>query len=156
MRILEGRTALGDDVDVENVLAITFTKKAAREMRERVAKGLVGRRSENAQELEERLQDAYIHTFHAFCTRILRSYAFEAGLSPDFAVAEELEGARLLERAALDTLRARLDRDDADLMRLLRGPSLHRTAWAYRQAGGVSSWDSGCAGGRGRRARAPA
>ena len=66
------------------ILVITFTDKAANEMKGRIL-----------QELEENnipvlnSQDLWISTFHSFCMRILKKYSIEAGLSPSFKMGEE-------------------------------------------------------------------
>ena len=60
----------------QQIFAVTFTNKAAQEMLERI-KELLG----TTQGLEVR-----IHTFHAFCVRLLRQYAEEIGLGVNFAI----------------------------------------------------------------------
>ncbi|MGQ9841875.1 MAG: UvrD-helicase domain-containing protein, partial [Anaerolineae bacterium] len=73
----------------ENVLAITFTNKAAAEMRERL-EGLLG------PELAGRIT---IKTFHAFGTQLLREHAQRLGLSPQFVILAEEDRLTLLRQA---------------------------------------------------------
>ncbi len=74
-----------------NILAVTFTNKAAREMRQRVAV-LVG---ENP---ESRAFMPYMSTFHSICVRILRQEASEAGLDPRFVIFDESDRSTLIKQ----------------------------------------------------------
>ena len=81
-----------------SILALTFSNKAAREMRARVG-ALLGPR--NAGEVGGPDLPA-ISTFHAFCGDLLRRYALLVGLRPDFRLIGETEGYFLLRRIATD------------------------------------------------------
>ena len=89
------RAVVHDEVPVEGMLAITFTDKAAAEMRERVrARFLELGRREDARSAE----GAAISTIHGFCARLLRTHALAAGIDPDYHVLDGLEA----ERVAVD------------------------------------------------------
>jgi len=78
--------AAGDAAPWE-ILAITFTNKAADEMRRRVA-DLVGAR---------RAERMWVSTFHSACLRMLRSHALRAGYQPGFTVYDDTDSRRLVE-----------------------------------------------------------
>jgi ATP-dependent exoDNAse (exonuclease V) beta subunit len=86
------RAVLEDGVEVSAILTITFTEKAAAEMRERIRLrlGEVG-----AHEAARATDGAFISTIHGFCARLLRAGAVQAGVDPAFRVLDELEAARL-------------------------------------------------------------
>lgn len=80
----------------EEILAITFTEKAAGELAERVRTALFeADRPADARALD----GAWIGTIHSFCARTLRRYALEAGIDPSFSVADTVEAQRLREAA---------------------------------------------------------
>lgn len=79
-------------VSPENILAVTFTNKAAREMRERVEKLLSTGSTRRP----------LITTFHALGVRILREFAHEAGLSPKFSIYDRDDSLRAVKRALAD------------------------------------------------------
>jgi ATP-dependent exoDNAse (exonuclease V) beta subunit len=75
-------------IDVGSLLVITYTRKAAGELRVRIRREL---RERGRHDLARELDGAWIATIHGFCARLLRTYPFEAGLDPRF---RELDGAQ--------------------------------------------------------------
>jgi len=78
---------------VDEILVITFTEKATREMKSRIVDELT--RLELTEE-RRRLETAYISTIHGFCSRLLQENPFEVGIDPNFTVLDEPQARRLL------------------------------------------------------------
>ncbi len=87
-----------DGLRADEVLAITFTEKAAGELRARVRARLL---ELGAREAAREAEGAWITTFHGFCARILRAHAVAAGLDPAFTVLDPADG-RAAVRQAFD------------------------------------------------------
>lgn len=100
--------------NVNEILAVTFTKKAASQMKEKLRKALIKtindsktgatRRAELKKQLEN-VGNADISTIHSFCSKLLRSYFYAAGVDSSFRIinGDDAEGTAL-KNTALETL----------------------------------------------------
>ena len=78
-----------ENISYPHILAITFTNKAAGEMRERIfSLGVSGR--------------MWVHTFHSLCARLLREYASAAGINPNYTIFDESDRRALLREVIAD------------------------------------------------------
>lgn len=118
---LEGDTG---QAELRQLVAITFTDAAAREMRDRIRRACYDRLkaadSDRAQadwlRLLREIDAARVSTIHAFCTALLRRHAVEAQVDPTFRVLEQAAADVLLTDVIDDVLRGLLsDRDPAAL-----------------------------------------
>ncbi len=94
------RRLAGGQCRPEGLVATTYTKKAAGELRARLAQELY---KAGHHELAERLDTSLIGTVHSVCQRLLQRFAFEAGISPDLEVMTE-DQSRLFLNQAVETV----------------------------------------------------
>jgi ATP-dependent exoDNAse (exonuclease V) beta subunit len=113
-------------LDVDSILVITYTKRAAGELRARIRAALTER---GRPDLARELEGAWISTIHGFCNRLLRAYPFAAGLDPRFRELDEPQAAVLRGeafRAALTSFCADGDPERVQLLATYGAAGLRR------------------------------
>jgi ATP-dependent helicase/nuclease subunit A len=113
---------------LEDIVAITFTDKAAAEMKERLRKAFhdLGNAAEQKSSeeqtrwrgLERRVETSRISTIHSFCMAILKENALALGMDPDFGILTDADRHFLVNEVIEESLHGLLDQEDVPAMRL--------------------------------------
>jgi ATP-dependent helicase/nuclease subunit A len=96
------RAVLEDEVAVDRILAITFTEKAAAELKQRIRRRLL---DAGEREHARAAEGAWIGTIHGFCSRLLRAHPLAAGIDPEYRVLDQPE----TERVGIDAFERALE-----------------------------------------------
>src|SRR5258708_803269 len=118
---------------IEQIVAVTFTEKAAGELKLRIRKELESLRQRTADagvqasltDAIQRLEEAHVSTIHGFCADLLRERPVEARIDPLFEVLTEPRAERLFDEAFRGWLHAQLERPPEGVRRALR-----RSVWS--------------------------
>jgi ATP-dependent helicase/nuclease subunit A len=115
-------------VSVDNIVAITFTNRAANEMRQRVRKKIddllrATSGSERQAWLRHKraLEGALITTIHGFCSRLLHEFPVEANIDPQFMLLDEHQAAMLLDSVVEETISDAIHHGDEKMIQLAQG-----------------------------------
>jgi ATP-dependent exoDNAse (exonuclease V) beta subunit len=103
-------------LDVDSILVITYTRRAAGELRTRIRAALHER---GRDDLARELDGAWISTIHGFCLRLLKAYPFAAGLDPRFRELDDAQAAVLRGEAFRAALEDFTSGGEPDRLRLL-------------------------------------
>jgi ATP-dependent helicase/nuclease subunit A len=128
------------NLNIDQIVAITFTNRAANEMRERLREELnlilrAASTDERRQWLNYKrtLDGAVITTIHGFCARLLREFPVEARIDPQFLLLDEHRAALLLEAVVEETLTEFISAGHVEISRLTLGVGRGKLAAALAQ-----------------------
>jgi ATP-dependent helicase/nuclease subunit A len=117
-----------ENISVDQIVAITFTNRAANEMRERLRReldkilaGADPRERARWMRHKRTLDGAIITTIHGFCARLLREFPVEADLDPQFALLDAHQSAMLEEAVAEETITEFISAEDQAITELAAG-----------------------------------
>ena len=110
------RAVVDDGLDVDSVLVITYTERAAGELRARIRASLIER---GRPDLALELDGAWVSTIHGFCRRLLGAHPLAAGIDPGFRVLDESQALVLQAEAFTAALEAFCAADEPDRWQLL-------------------------------------
>jgi ATP-dependent helicase/nuclease subunit A len=111
--------------EISGIAAVTFTRKAAAELKERFQlalekrfKGAEGERKELIERALQNLEQGFVGTIHSFCARLLRERPVEAGIDPGFIEMDELENS-LHQEEVWEEYLSRIILEDRKILALL-------------------------------------
>jgi ATP-dependent helicase/nuclease subunit A len=136
-------------VSVDNIVAITFTNRAANEMRERVRttiddllRATAGDERKRWLRHKRALEGAVITTIHGLCSRLLHEFPVEANIDPQFVLLDEHQAVMLLEAAVEESLTNAIHHGYEKIVQLTQGTGRSALArallelyWKYRGEG---------------------
>lgn len=125
------RLIVEEGVKVDEILAVTFTKLAAQEMKDKLRSALTKKylatKDERLKEELELVNGADISTIHSFCSKLIKKYFYHLGVDYSSRVVDENEKKRLEERAVNDLFESLYDSQNEDFLSLIPAFSSGRT-----------------------------
>ncbi len=119
------KTESGPQLGLDQIVAITFTEKAAAEMKARLRRKFrEAADPANAgdmhfwREMERQVESARVSTIHSFCASILREHALRIGMDPDWGVLGDAESEQLAENVVTETIYRLLEKEDPACLRV--------------------------------------
>lgn len=116
------------NVSVDNIVAITFTNRAANEMRERVRAAIDALLRSVPPDERQRwlrhkrtLEGAVITTIHGFCSRVLHEFPVEANIDPQFVLLDEQQATMMLEAVVDEALSNAIHHGNEKIVKLAQG-----------------------------------
>ncbi len=122
----------GHNFDLRHILAITFTEKAAANMKAKIAAAFAHNPAKQAE-----VDNAWISTIHGFCTRLLKENAVAAGIDPAFAVLDQYEAEDLQRECMSGALDQTLELRPAETMAMMEALAQPDIAWHL-----LNTWDA--------------
>jgi ATP-dependent exoDNAse (exonuclease V) beta subunit len=115
-------------VSVDNIVAITFTNRAANEMRERVRiaidsllRATSGAERQRWLRHKRALEGAVITTIHGFCSRVLHEFPVEANIDPQFVLLDEQQSTLMIEAVVDEALSNAIHHGNDKIVKLAQG-----------------------------------
>ena len=113
-----------EDVNIDELLVVTFTNAAASEMRQRILDAIYAyleKHPENTKMQEQimKMARANICTIHSFCLDVIRNHFYEIGISPNIRIGKPNE-MELLKRQVLEALfEEKYEKEDEEFLQLI-------------------------------------
>ena len=120
------------EVDVDQIVVVTFTNLAAAEMKNRLSVELAKSGSnERVREQLEKLDNASICTLHSFCSDLLRNYFYVVDIDPAFSILDTITVSNLKKQAIDELFKEYLQSNDQDFQHLYKIYSIFKDFFSY-------------------------
>lgn len=141
LALISGESSFNEPIPIEQVVAITFTEKAAAEMKRRVRDAIERRLFESEEKTSwvkrlRSLERAHIKTIHGFCAGILREYSVEAAIDPAFTILNDYESSEILEQIVNGVVMEGLEGKETIVNKLIYDYGFS----GYNQVGGLKDF----------------
>ena len=106
---------------IDEILAVTFTELAATEMKEKIREALIEKINDGKENLKSSLveiSNADISTMHSFCSKLIRRYFYEVGVSVDYEIIETEEAQELKNKVIEDLFYQLYEENNQDFLYL--------------------------------------
>ncbi len=125
------RLILEENVKVDEILAVTFTKLAAQEMKDKLLSALTKKylsvKDINLKNQLDLIPSADICTIHSFCSKLIKEYFYVLGIDANYQVVDESKKKRLEENALDELFDELYESKDEDFLRLVSIYSINRS-----------------------------